>query len=462
MGNASCKLRSRRVLSAIIVFCLFFALSAGFAAADVSREEMRTTLNETIKALLTGKEFSPALKQKQAELREMLDKGAITKADLKDITIQKSILSILDNCSTTRYILQEVPKRVEKLLSPHMNWEDIREMVWKAGASIIPDGEKMVITIGTLAPAGTPWLNLPEKVLLPQIDRLSGGKVVMKIYGGGVMGEDTDILRKMDIGQIDCCGCTALGILAASPEMSVLLIPGLFNNYEEVDYILKKFRKRLDKALEDRGYILSTLLDTGNFYLFTKNRVSSLEDIKKQKVLTWFGTVETTLYDELGIDATPVAVPEVISALSTGLADTNMGPAAWMLGMQAYQYANYYIKDPWLYSPAAVIVSTKTKERTKRQFGVSERFATNIQEMLVYEVNTLEEEWKKQSRNYEAKSLKAFETKCGIKPVTLSPADKKKLKEAGERVRQKLAGKAFSAELMNDVVKALEEYRAHK
>ena len=72
-------------------------------------------------------------------------------------------------------------------------------MVWKAGASIIPDGQEMVITIATLAPAGTPWLNLPEKVLLPQIDRLSGGKVVMKIYSGGVMGEDTDRTRNKKV-----------------------------------------------------------------------------------------------------------------------------------------------------------------------------------------------------------------------------------------------------------------------
>ncbi len=460
MGDASSKLIRRCRLFIAMVFCLLFVFSATAVAADLSKAEAQATLYESIKALLTGKDFSPALQKKQASLKAMLSNGAITKAELKDQVMEKMLLNILEEIRTSRYILQEVPGRVEKLLTPHMDWEEVRAMVWKAGSATIPDGERMVITIATLAPAGTPWLNLPENVLMPQMDKLSGGKVAMKIYSGGVMGEDTDILRKMDIGQIDCCGCTALGILAASPETSVLLVPGLFRNYDEVDYILKKFRKELDAACEKRGYILSALIDTGNFYLFSKNKISSLADIRKQKVSTWFGEVETTFFKELGIDATPVAVPELISALSTGLANTNLSPSAWMLGMQAYQYVNYYVKQPWLYSPGAAIVSINTKERLKKQFNVSETFAYNIQEMLVYEVNTLEDEWKRQSRIYEAKSLKAFEEKCGIKPVTLSPQDMETIRQAGIKTREKLAGKAFSKELMDRVLKALEEYRA--
>jgi TRAP-type C4-dicarboxylate transport system substrate-binding protein len=319
----------------------------------------------------------------------------------------------------------------------------------------------MVLTIGTLAPPGTPWINIPETVLLPRIAKLSNNKVVVKVYGGGVMGEDTDILRKMDIGQLSGCGCTALGILAASPDTSVLLLPGLFRNYDEVDFILEKFRKRIDRSFEERGYILGALIDTGFFYLFTKYPISGgLADLKKQKLLTWFGEVETAFYQELGIDAaTPVAVPETISALSTGLANANLAPAAWMLGIQAYQYARYYFTPPMVYSPGAIIVSVATKEKLRKQFGVSETLAYNVQEMLIYEVSQLEPRWKKEVRDYEAKSLQAFKTKCGMKAVPLSAEDQKVLEQASARVADRLAGKAYPRDLMNDIRKALEEYR---
>jgi len=291
--------------------------------------------------------------------------------------------------------------------------------------------------------------------MIPRMAELSDNKFIVKIYGGGVMGEDTDVLRKMDIGQLDGCGCTALGILAASPETSVFLLPGMYNSYDEIDYITEKFRQRIDRAFEERGYILAALIDTGFFYIFSKNRVASLDDLKKQQLLTWFGNVELALYDALGLDATPVAVPETISALSTGLANANTAPAAWMLGMQAYQYVNYYLKPPLLYSPAAVVISLRTKEKLRKRFGVSEIFAHNVQEMLIYEVSTLEREWKEISRKYEEKCLGAFEKKCGIRPFELSPGDRKILEQAFLRVQENLAGKIYPRDFMNDIKNAI-------
>jgi TRAP-type C4-dicarboxylate transport system substrate-binding protein len=266
----------------------------------------------------------------------------------------------------------------------------------------------------------------------------------------------------MGAGQLDCCGCTALGVLETCPEAAVLLVPGLFNSFEEVDYIFEKFRKRLDDGFEKKGYVLWALIDTGFFYMFSTTKTTGLEDIKKQKVLTWFGSIETTFFKELGITPKPVAVPDIVAALNTGAAETNVAPAAWMLGMQAYQYSNYYIKPPLLYSPAAVIVSVDKKQKIQKQLGVSAVFAHNIIEALAAEWNLVEPEWRRQIRMYEEKSLKAFETKCGMKSVTLSAEDQAVLQKANKAVAQKLTGTVFPGDLLGEIQKALEEFRARK
>ncbi len=443
---------------------LFFV--AGPAAADqvtkLNSETVPTAVKGTMQALWTGDEFAPALTKKHKAIKKMLANGELTGATLRKM-LKNSIPGILENQKVSRYVLQKIPDRVQDLFAPAVTWEDIKKIIWETGASRIPDNQQLVIKIGTLAPQGTPWLSIPNRLLLPKVKKLSKGRVILKIYGGGVMGEDTDILRKMDIGQLESCGCTALGVLKASPDVSVFLVPGLFNNYDEIDYIFKKFRKRIDKSFEKRGYILAALIDTGWFYVFSKNKITDLDDIRQQKMLTWFKTMETTLYEELGINPTPVSVPEVVSALSTGMADTCLSPSGWMLGMQAYQYVNYYIKEPWLYSPAAVIVSTKTiKNRLQKEIGLSENFAHNLQEMVVFECNLVEKKWRDHIRSYETKSLQAFEKKCGMRPVTLPPEDQKQLAAAAKEVRKRLAGKAFPEDLLNDVRKALEEYRAHQ
>ena len=460
MGEMSCRrLRVPFCLCLTLLFSVLLNFSTLSFAKDLSEQEIQEVIKESMQELFTGNDFSPELEKKQAVMKEMLKKGSLRKEALVTM-IETVIVPVLNENNTSRYILKGIPERLNALLSPYIEWEEAKETVWRACSRVIPDGEQLVIKIGTLGPSGTPWLNVPETMLIPQMAKLSDNKVIVKIFGGGVMGEDTDILRKMDIGQLEGCGCTALGILAASPETSVLLLPGMFRNYDEVDHISRIFRKELDSYFMERGYILAAFIDTGFFYMFSKNKISGLADLRKQKVLTWFGSVETALCDELGVDATPVAVPEVASALSTGLADTCLAPSAWMLGMQAYQYTNYYFRPAILYSPAAAVVSVHVKDKFRERFGLTKNLADNLTEMLVYEVNILEPEWRRQSRSYEAKSLKAFELKCGMKSVELSPEDQKALEEASRAVREKLADKSFPKDLMNEMFDELDAYRA--
>ena len=275
-----------------------------------------------------------------------------------------------------------------------------------------------------------------------------------------VMGGDTDVLQKMETDQLDGCGCTALGVLAAAPDTSALLMPGLFNNYQEVDYIIQKFRKRLEAAFEERGYVVGALVDTGFFYIFSKNKITDLADLRKQRMLSWFGVIQTTLYQELGIRALPVAVPDIVSSLSLGMADASLAPAGWVLGMQAYQYVKYYLKPPLLYSPSAVFVNTHMIDRLQNQLSISSTFTHNIQEIIVSEFNAFEPEWNRQIRDYEQKSLVAFETKCNIKAITFSPEDWKRIEQASQAVQEKMAGQAFPKELLNDINESLKAYRA--
>lgn len=446
------------MLSCLIAAIFLVRQPAYVMAADVAQQESQVTVRETMEALWTGKPFDPLLKQKQQKLKKQLDAGAIDKAGMKAM-VEETILSLMDRQVTSRYILKEMAGRIDESLYPHLKMEEVQKAAWKAMASAVKEGNQLVFRVGTLAPQGTPWLNVPEKILIPRWKELSGGRITMKVYGGGVMGEDQEILEKIGSDQIEVCGCTTLGLLEASPEIAVFLLPGLFRDYEEVDYIYEKFRKRIDAGFEKKGYVLAAFIDTGQFYLFSKNLISGLADLKNQKTLTCWGTVESTLFNELGISATPVAVPEVISALSSGTCDTNLAPTAWMLGMQTYQYARYYLKPPLLYSPAAVIIGIQAKKRLQKNLGVSDTFADNIQEILVYDVNSFEPVWRDQIRKYDQEALKAFETKAGMTAMTLSAEDQKAVEEAGIRVRKVLAGKLFPEDFMIDILRALEAFR---
>ena len=454
--------RSVNFYLTVVLFLSLFFIIAGqpmpAAATDAALADIQRIVRDSLEDLWTGREYGPELQKRQQALKSVMTTGLVAKDDLERM-VEAIMVSLLDRQKTSRYSLKTLPDHIDTLLSPIMGGEDFEKIFWRTLAAPIDPQKPVLLTIGTLAPPGTPWLDVPETTAIPKIKKLTNGKIQIKIYGGGVLGGDTEVLDKMDTGRIDGCGCTALGILKASPELSTLLLPGLFNNYEEVDYIYEKFEKRLDKAFEEKGYILVALLDTGNFYLFSKNKINDLTDLKKQRVLSWFGAPEKALYEALGINAIHVSVPEVVSALSMGQADTNLAPAAWMLGMQAYQYMSFYYKPPLLYSPTAVFVSAGTPDRVRKQTGMSATFARNITEALVNEIRLLEPEWKKQTRSYEEKSLKAFEAKCGIKAIMFSTEDREFLKKVNNTVEQKIAGRVFPEDLINEVKKSLAEYR---
>lgn len=319
--------------------------------------------------------------------------------------------------------------------------------------------EPITIKIGTLAPTGTPWIDFVYNKLIPVISKESKGLLKIQVYAGGVMGEDTDILRKMKLGQLQGCGCTALGIFQAAPETTVLTLPMLFQDYSEVDHILEKFRPEIDAIFEKHGYYLAGLIDTGFFYLYTKNNIPNLEELKKQKVLTWFGEVEVKTLEGLGINPIKISVPEIVTSLQTGVINANIGPPTWQMGTQAYTQTRYYLNPPWFYSIAAIILEKQEIDKIGKRYPPG--LALDIVRMSQRVIRRLEEEWRREIRNYEARCIHAFEN-SGMKRIDISQADLDTLKLVAQKVKEQLSGKLYSKDLLVKIEEELKNFRSKK
>ena len=314
--------------------------------------------------------------------------------------------------------------------------------------------------IATLAPDGTAWIVPASDLVIPILADISQGVLNITLYTGGVMGEDLDILRKMKMGQLHGCGCTAQGIISAAPELSVFSLPFLLKDYKEVDYVLKMFRKDIDSIFERRGIALFALIDTGYFYLFMKNRASTLEEVKNQKFLTWFGETERAFLGELGITPIPLPVPEVVMSLRSGIVNADIAPAAWVLGTQAYLSVDYFIEQPVFYSVAAIVLDKKALLRDGARYGLTEKETDTLLRFSIKltKIIRLEEVWNDRLREYEKKCMKAF-MDHGMKPLRLSDADIESMEATGRKVWDKLADKVYPRDLMERMVRAIAEYR---
>ena len=61
--------------------------------------------------------------------------------------------------------------------------------------------KSVIIKLATLAPEGSSWMKTFH-ALNKEVMEKTNNQVQFKMYGGGVMGDEDDVLRKMKIGQI--------------------------------------------------------------------------------------------------------------------------------------------------------------------------------------------------------------------------------------------------------------------
>ena len=109
------------------------------------------------------------------------------------------------------------------------------------------------IKLGSVAPSGSPWDHALRE-LAADWNRISGGRVRLKVYMGGIVGDEPDMLRKMRIGQLQAAALTALGLNYVSPEILVLSVPFLIRDDGELDYVLERTRPFFTELLEEQGF----------------------------------------------------------------------------------------------------------------------------------------------------------------------------------------------------------------
>ena len=83
---------------------------------------------------------------------------------------------------------------------------------------------KTIIKLATLAPEGSSWVNVFNE-MNQEVQQKTDGQVKFRIYPGGVLGDERDMLRKMHIGQIHSAALTSAGLSAIFPEFDVFQIP---------------------------------------------------------------------------------------------------------------------------------------------------------------------------------------------------------------------------------------------
>ena len=114
------------------------------------------------------------------------------------------------------------------------------------------EARKTIIKMATLAPEGTPWYALIAK-MGERWNEETKGNVRLRIYPGGIVGDERDMIRKMRIGQIHGAAISAEGLSEVNPQYTYCFIPLLFQEYEDIDFIRDQIKEDLVSGAEKNG-----------------------------------------------------------------------------------------------------------------------------------------------------------------------------------------------------------------
>ncbi|MCX5806657.1 MAG: TRAP transporter substrate-binding protein DctP [Proteobacteria bacterium] len=307
----------------------------------------------------------------------------------------------------------------------------------------------VIIKLATLAPQGNSWVKMLH-ALNAEVMKKTENNVQLKIYAGGVLGDENDMLRKMKIGQIQAAALTSTSLSSIFKEINVLQIPFLFQNYDEVDLILKKMDTFLKKGFEDNGYILLGFSEVGFVYLMSSTiPISSVADIKKGKV--WIqeeSHMAKAVFDAAKVTAIPLSIPDVLVGLQTGLVDVVYIPPTGAISLQWFTKMKYLTNVPLAYVAGAIVISK----------DVFNRLPPAYQAILLESSQRHLSQLKATTRN-ENKEATRIMVKQGVKIVTPSKDQIDELRKLSNDAMGRISGKAFSRTTVDDVTSQLTNYR---
>ena len=239
--------------------------------------------------------------------------------------------------------------------------------------------KKIVIKMATLAPEGTEWHGLLVD-LGQQWQKETNGEVRLRIYPGGVVGDETDMVRKMRIGQIHGAAMSTEGMSEINPYFTSFYMPLLYQSYDEVDFVREKLKHELVTETEKNGFKLLTMVDVGWVYWFSTEPVLTPSDLKDLKIFIWAGDYKSTqLYETHGYQPVPLAMTDVLSGLQTGLISAIGFNPMYTLAQQLFGIADNMLDMKWGNLTAAIIVDMKIWNRIDpKHQEIMMRIAQNI------------------------------------------------------------------------------------
>ena len=303
--------------------------------------------------------------------------------------------------------------------------------------------------IATLAPEGSAWMKILSRGA-EELAKATSSRVTIKYYAGGVQGDEKDVVAKMQLGQLDGGAFTSVGLSLIDESVRVLELPMMFKTVEELDFVRKKMWPTFRSRFAKKGYALLEPGDVGFLYFYSNNEVKAIADLGKAKVWLWGeDKLQKSMYRKLSVNGVPMGVPDVLPALNTGRINAFIASPLAAVALQWYTKAKFTTTMPMAYGIGATVIRKQVWDK------MSAEDQKTAEKILKLQASKLRSTVRKDN----GRAFKAI-TRGGIRVVETPASMVAEFEKKSQEVWNDQAGKMYSKDDLDKVLKYRDEYRA--
>ncbi len=192
-----------------------------------------------------------------------------------------------------------------------------------------------------------------------EVEKRTNGRHKIQTFYSGSLGGERESIEAVQLGTQELTFTSTGPVPNFVPDARILDIPFLFRDKAHARAVLDgPIGQEMLTKFEAKGFKALAWGENGVRHMTNSKRaVSSPDDLKGLKMRTMENPVHVAAYKGLGIVTTPMAFPEVFTALQQGTVDGQENPLSVIMAAKFEQVQKHLSLTGHVYSPAIFLMN---------------------------------------------------------------------------------------------------------
>jgi tripartite ATP-independent transporter DctP family solute receptor len=192
----------------------------------------------------------------------------------------------------------------------------------------------------------------------------SKGSIDVKLFPGGQMGGEKDIVEAIKIGELEMGVLGTYPIVSLTPKYSFFDAPFVFRDKE---HVYKAWSGKLGEEVRDifrkqHGIRAVGMMGRGYRHITSNTPINSVDDLKGLKIRMGQSKPFINAFSAAGAVVVPIALPELFTSLKLGVVSASDGPFDQIASFKLNEAQKYIAVTGHLYATSLWLMNDKVYE----------------------------------------------------------------------------------------------------